>query len=208
MIDKLYEIGIVPVVVIEDENDAKALAKALVSGGLNCAEVTFRTKAAPKAIKIMTEEYPDMLVGAGTVLTTEQVDMAVEAGAKFIVSPGSNSKVITYCQKIGIPIIPGIMTPSEIEANLELGLDVMKFFPAESAGGLNFLKAVSAPYGQVRFMPTGGINQNNVTEYLKFNKIVACGGSFMATKDMIANKEFDKIEALTREAADLVKTVR
>ena len=200
VIEEISKIGIVPVIALDDAKDAEPLAKALCEGGLPCAEVTFRTAAAEESIRIMAEKFPEMLVGAGTVLTTEQVDKAVNAGAKFIVSPGLNPKVVAYCVSKNIPIVPGCANPSDIEQAIELGLDVVKFFPAEAAGGLNMIKAMSAPYTSVKFMPTGGINANNLIDYLNFGKIVACGGSWMVSKDMVAAGEFDKIAKLTNEA--------
>ncbi|MBQ8175891.1 MAG: bifunctional 4-hydroxy-2-oxoglutarate aldolase/2-dehydro-3-deoxy-phosphogluconate aldolase [Oscillospiraceae bacterium] len=200
VIEEISKIGIVPVIALDDAKDAEPLAKALCEGGLPCAEVTFRTAAAEDSIRIMAEKFPEMLVGAGTVLTTEQVDRAVNAGAKFIVSPGLNPKVVAYCTSKNIPIVPGCANPSDIEQALELGLEVVKFFPAEAAGGLNMIKAMSAPYTSVKFMPTGGINANNLIDYLNFCKIVACGGSWMVSKDMVSAGEFDKIAKLTNEA--------
>lgn len=200
VIEEISKIGIVPVIALGDAKDAEPLAKALCEGGLPCAEVTFRTAAAEDSIRIMAEKFPEMLVGAGTVLTTEQVDRAVNAGAKFIVSPGLNPKVVAYCTSKNIPIVPGCANPSDIEQALELGLEVVKFFPAEAAGGLNMIKAMSAPYTSVKFMPTGGINANNLIDYLNFGKIVACGGSWMVSKDMVSAGEFDKIAKLTNEA--------
>ncbi|WP_026504606.1 bifunctional 4-hydroxy-2-oxoglutarate aldolase/2-dehydro-3-deoxy-phosphogluconate aldolase [Butyrivibrio sp. NC3005] len=208
VLEKFEKIGIIPVVVLDDAKDAKKLGEALMKGGLPAAEVTFRTEAAEESIRIMSENFPDMLVGAGTVLTTEQVDRAVNAGAKFIVSPGFNPKVVKYCIEKNIPVTPGTQTPSEMEQAIEMGLDVVKFFPAEPAGGLKMIKAVSAPYTMLKFMPTGGISADNVREYLKFNKILACGGSWMVKKDMIVNGEFDKIEELVAQAAAIVKEVR
>lgn len=208
VLEKLNKIGIVPVVVLDDPKDAEPLGRALMEGGLPCAEVTFRTAAAEESIRIMAEKFPDMLVGAGTVLTTEQVDRAVAAGAKFIVSPGLNPRVVKHCQEKGVPVTPGVQTPTEIEAALELGLDVVKFFPAEPAGGLKMIKAVAAPYTMVRFMPTGGISASNVREYLAYDKIVACGGSWMVKKDLIAAGDFEKVTAMVREAAAVVKEVR
>lgn len=202
VLEKIQKIGIVPVVVLNDAKDAKPLAKALVSGGLACAEVTFRTDAAAESIRIMTDNFPEMLVGAGTVLTTQQVDKAVEAGAKFIVSPGLNPKIVKYCQEKGIPITPGTANPSDIEAALELGLDVVKFFPAEAAGGLKMIKAMSAPYVNMKFMPTGGINADNLNSYLDFPKVIACGGSWMVNSKLVAEGKFDEIENLTREAVN------
>ena len=200
VLKKIEKIGIVPVVVLDDAKDAKPLAKALVEGGLPCAEVTFRTDAAEESIRLMTESYPDMLVGAGTVLTTEQVDRAVNAGARFIVSPGFNPVVVKYCIDKGIPVVPGINNPSGIEAALELGLDTVKFFPAEQSGGIGMIKAMAAPYTKVKFMPTGGINAANICEYLSFDKIIACGGSWMVKKDLVKAGKFDEIKALTEEA--------
>ena len=208
VLEEIQKIGIVPVVVLDNEKDAKPLAKALCEGGLPCAEVTFRTKAAQESIRIMAKEYPQMLVGAGTVLTTEQVDRAVEAGAKFIVSPGLNPKVVSYCIEKGIPVTPGCQTPSDIEKALELGLDVVKFFPAEPAGGLPMIKALAAPYTDVMFMPTGGINPKNVVDYLKFDRILACGGSWMVKGDLIKKGKFDEITALVKEAAKIVNENR
>ena len=200
MMKELYSIGLIPVIKIENPDDAVPLAKALIDGGLPAAEITFRTACAAEAIKNITEAYPEMLVGAGTVLTTEQVDAAIAAGSKFIVSPGLNPKVTSYCLSKGVPMLPGCSNPSDIEAALELGLKTVKFFPAEAAGGLKMLKAMAAPYGQLTFMPTGGINADNLLEYLKFNKIVACGGSFMVKDDLIKEKKWDEITALTRNA--------
>jgi len=199
---ELYEYGLIPVIKISDVNTALPLAKALCAGGLPAAEITFRTECAAEAISIITRELPNMLVGAGTVLTPEQADRAVAAGAKFIVSPGLNPAVVKHCQSIGVPVLPGCATPSEIEQAMELGLSVVKFFPAEAAGGLPMIKAMSAPYGGIRFMPTGGINEDNLLSYLAFNKIVACGGSFMVKESLIANGDFEEITALTRAAVN------
>jgi len=208
MFDRLEKIGIIPVVVIHRVEDAKDLARALIDGGLPCAEVTFRTEAAPEAIRIISEDFPDMLVGAGTVLTPEQVDQAVEAGARFIVSPGFNPKVVDHCLMKGIPCAPGCANPTDVEMALEKGLRVVKFFPAEPLGGLKLIKAIAAPYTGVRFLPTGGIHAGNVKEYLAWDRILACGGSWMVKGELIQNGEFDKIRELTKEAADLVKIVR
>ena len=207
-LEKLGQYGIVPVVVLNDSKDAEPLADALCEGGLACAEVTFRTEAAAESIKIMSEKHPEMLVGAGTVLTVEQVDEAVAAGAKFIVSPGLNSEVVKYCLDKNIAITPGVVTPSEMELAIELGLNIVKFFPAEPSGGLSMIKAVSAPYTMLKFMPTGGINPGNVKEYLKSDKICACGGSWMVKGDLVDAGDFDKIKELTKEAADIVKEIR
>lgn len=200
--------GIIPVVVLEDAKDAAPLAEALCEGGLPVAEVTFRTDAAEESIRIMSEQYPDMLVGAGTVLTTEQVDRAVEAGAKFIVSPGINPRIVKYCVERNIPICPGTANPSDIEQALEFGIKVVKFFPAEAAGGLPMIKAMAAPYTEVMFMPTGGIKPSNVRSYLEFNRIIACGGSWMVPRNFVQAGEFGKITELTKEAVGIVKEVR
>ena len=211
MNDTLKQIGatgIVPVVVLNKADDAVPLAQSLINGGLPCAEVTFRTDAAEESISRIAKEFPQMFVGAGTVLTTEQVDRAIGAGAKFIVSPGLNPKVVEYCIKKGYPITPGIMTPTELEVALGFGLDVVKFFPAENAGGLKMIKAMSAPYTMMKFMPTGGINATNVRDYLACDKILACGGSWMVKGDLVAAGDFTQIEKLTREAADIVKEIR
>ena len=208
VLKQIEKIGIVPVVVLNDAKDAEPLGKALCEGGLPCAEVTFRTDAAEESIRIMSEKFPEMLVGAGTVLTIEQVDRAVNAGAKFIVSPGLNPKVVAYCVEKGIPVTPGTANPSNVEQAMEFGLDVVKFFPAEQAGGLAYIKAIAAPYTGMKFMPTGGINAKNVKEYLACDKILACGGSWMVKGDLVKAGEFDKITELVREAANIVKEIR
>ena len=208
VLEDIQKIGIVPVVVIDDVKDAEPLAKALCDGGLPCAEVTFRTEAAEESIRIMAEKFPEMLIGAGTVLTTEQVDRAVAAGAKFIVSPGLNPRIVKYCVEKNIPITPGCSSASDIEQALENGLEVVKFFPAEPAGGLPMIKALAAPYVGVKVMPTGGINQDNVKEYLKYNRILACGGSWMVKGDLIKAGDFAKITELTKEAVEIVKESR
>lgn len=200
VLEQIEKIGIVPVVVLENEKDAVPLAKALCEGGLPCAEVTFRTEAAEASIRAISKAFPDMLVGAGTVLTVEQVQKAVDAGARFIVSPGLNPEVVKYCVDRQIPVTPGTCNPSDIEAAIDLGLDVVKFFPAEAAGGLAMIKAVAAPYTKMKFMPTGGINAGNLNQYLAFSKILACGGSWMVSKDLVKAGAFDKIRDLTREA--------
>ena len=208
VLEKIQKIGIVPVVVLNDAKDAAPLAKALCDGGLPCAEVTFRTDAAEESIRIMTEKYPEMLVGAGTVLTTEQVDRAVAAGAKFIVSPGFDPEIVDYCIEKGITVTPGCVTPSEVAQGVKRGLKVLKFFPAEQFGGVATIKAMTAAYVGIKIMPTGGINPKNVREYLACDKIFACGGSWMVKGDMIKAGEFDKIEAMTKEAVEIVKEVR
>ncbi len=204
MIQKLYLIGLIPVIKIENPDDAVPLAKALIDGGLPAAEITFRTKCAAEAIANITKAYPEMLVGAGTVLTPEQADAAAQAGAKFIVSPGLNPRVVKHCQEKNIPMLPGCANPSDIETALELGLTNVKFFPAEAIGGLKVLKAMSAPYGSLTFMPTGGVNADNLLDYLKFNKIIACGGSFMVKDDLVKDKKWDEITALTKNAVKVM----
>ena len=203
--EKFHELGVVPVVVLEDEKAAVPLAKALVQGGLPCAEVTFRTEAAAESIRLMSEAYPDMLVGAGTVLTTEQVDLAVKSGAKFIVSPGFDPEVVDYCLEKNIPVLPGCITPSEVAQAVKRGLKVVKFFPAEQAGGIAMIKAMAAPYYNVKFMPTGGISPKNLKDYLSCDKILCCGGSWMVKGDLVKNGEFDKIQMLVKEAKKLAE---
>ena len=208
VLEKIQKIGIVPVVVLNDAKDAAPLAKALCDGGLPCAEVTFRTEAAEESIRLMAEQFPDMLVGAGTVLTKEQVDAAVAAGAKFIVSPGFDPEIVDYCLKKGIPVYPGCVSPSEVAQAVKRGLKVVKFFPAEPAGGLPMIKAMAAPYVGLKFMPTGGINAKNLEEYLSCDKIICCGGSWMVKGDLVKAGEFDKIKELTAEARKLVDSIR
>ena len=208
MMKKLGKLGIVPVVVLNSADDALPLAEALVRGGLPCAEVTFRTAAAEESIRQMAKAFPEMIIGAGTVLTCEQADRAIDAGAKFIVSPGFNPKVTEYVLKKGVPMTPGICTPTEIEAALQFDLDVLKFFPAEPSGGLKMIKALAAPYVGVNFMPTGGISAVNVREYLAYDRIVACGGSWMVSGRLVKEGKFGEIETLVREAADIVKEIR
>lgn len=204
----LQKIGIVPVVVLNDAKDALPLAERLVKGGLPCAEVTFRTAAAEESIRAMAKAYPEMIVGAGTVLSCEQADRAIDAGAKFIVSPGFNPKVTEHVLKKGVPMTPGVCTPTEIEAALQFDLDVLKFFPAEPSGGLKMIKALAAPYVGLKFMPTGGISAANARDYLSYDRIVACGGSWMVSGNLVKEGKFDEIEALVREAADIVKEIR
>lgn len=208
VLKRFHELGVVPVVVLDDAKDAEALGKALCDGGLPVAEVTFRTDAAEESIRIMASKFPDMLVGAGTVLTVEQAKRAVAAGAKFIVSPGFNAKVVKYCVDNDIPVTPGIQTPTEVEMALEFGLKVVKFFPAEAAGGLKMIKALAGPYVNTYFMPTGGINMDNAPDYLKYEKIWAVGGSWIAKKDEIAAGKFEDIKVKAEEAAALVKMIR
>ncbi len=201
---QLSNIGIIPVVKINDASKAVPLAKALAKGGLNAAEITFRTPAAEEAIRNITKACPDILVGAGTVLTIEQAQRALDAGAKFIVSPGFNPKVVKWCLDNNVTPLPGCTSPSEIEAALELGLKVVKFFPAEQSGGLAKIKAMSAPYGDVKFMPTGGVSLDNVNDYLNAKCIVACGGSFMVKESLIDNDNWDEITDLTRRSVEIM----
>lgn len=202
VLQKIYEIGIVPVIAIDDADKAVPLAKALVKGGLPAAEVTFRTAAAEEAIRRIVKEVPEMLVGAGTVLTKEQADRAIDAGVKFIVSPGFNPEITKYVLSKGMLMMPGTATPGEMEQAMSMGLDVVKFFPAEQNGGIAKLKAVAGPYTNLRWMPTGGVNAKNLMDYLSFPKIVACGGTWMVKKDLIEAGNWDEIERLTREAVN------
>ena len=207
--DKIFEhisrMKIIPVIVIEDAKDAVSLAQALCAGGLPCGEVTFRTEAAVEGIKKIHEKFPGMLIGAGTVLTKTKVDQAMEAGAQFIVSPGFDSEVVDYCISRNIPVIPGCMTPTEITMAVKAGLSVVKFFPAQPAGGITMLKALAAPYPKLKFMPTGGIDPQNLKDYLSFSKVIACGGSWMVKENLIKAGDFDKIYELTKNAVALAQ---
>ncbi len=200
VLQRIYEIGIVPVIAIDDAKKAVPLAKALVRGGLPAAEVTFRTAAAEEAIRRIIAEVPEMLVGAGTVLTKDQADRAIDAGVKFIVSPGFNPEITKYVIDKGMLMMPGTATPGEMEQAMAMGLSVVKFFPAEQNGGVAKLKAVAGPYTNLRWMPTGGVNEKNLLDYLSFNKIIACGGTWMVKKDLIEAEKWDEIERLTRQA--------
>lgn len=206
--EQFYEYAVVPVVVLEDAKDALPLAEALVEGGLPCAEVTFRTDAAEESIRLMSGKYPEMLVGAGTVLTVDQVNRAVAAGAKFIVSPGFDPEIVDYCLEKGIPVFPGCITPSEVAQAAKRGMEVIKFFPAEQAGGVARIKAMASPYTKMKFMPTGGIGVGNLKEYLSYGKILCCGGSWMVKGELVKNGEFDKIRTLTKEAVELAASIR
>lgn len=206
--EMIRNIGIVPIVVVHDAKDAAPLAKALVEGGLPCAEVTFRTEAAEESIRIMSSEFPEMFVGAGTVLTIEQVDRAVAAGAKFIVSPGFDPEIVDYCLSKEIPIYPGCITPSDVTQAVKRGLKVIKFFPAEQFGGISTIKALAAPFYGVKFMPTGGISAKNLENYLSFDKIIACGGSWMVKDDLVKAGRFDEIKQLVEEVVQLVANIR
>ena len=206
--EQFYDYGVVPVVVLEDAKDALPLAKALTEGGLPCAEVTFRTDAAEESIRLIRREYPDMLVGAGTVLGIDQAERALEAGAKFIVSPGFDPQVVDDCLERDVPVFPGCITPSEVAQAVKRGMEVLKFFPAEQAGGLAMIKAMAAPYTMVKFMPTGGISEKNLKEYLECDNIICCGGSWMVKGSLIKNGEFGKIRKLVKEAVELVASIR
>lgn len=208
LIKKLSAFGVVPVVVIEDARDAEALADALCDGGLPCAEVTFRTEAAAEAIVRMKKAHPEMILGAGTVLTTKQVDEAVLAGSEFIVSPGFDPEIVAYCQSKKIQILPGCVTPSEVAQAVKAGLSYLKFFPAEQFGGLSTIQALCAPYTNVVFMPTGGVSPQNLPDYLESSKIYACGGSWIAKADMIANGDYQTIKERAAEACKIVKKLR
>ena len=198
------EFRIIPIISIEDPEDADPLADALIEGGLPCAEVVFRTAAASKAIAVMAARG-DLIVGAGTVLTVEQADKAVEAGAAFIVSPGFHPKIIRYCLDRRIPVLPGVCTPTDIGTALDYGLDLVKFFPAEAFGGVKTLKAFNAPFPMMKFVPTGGINPQNLCDYLKLPYVVACGGAWMASRQLIASKQFDEIRKQVREASAIIQ---
>ena len=197
VLDRLRDARVVPVITIDDPSDGAPLARALAAGGLACVEITFRTPRAAEALRRICAELPEIVAGAGTVLTPAQVRTARDAGAQFIVAPGLNARVVNECKERAIPIYPGIATPTEIEAALELGLETLKFFPAEPMGGLAYLKAIAAPYVDVRFMPTGGISASNVASYLAFSRVVACGGSWMAPANWIAKGDFTAIRAET-----------
>jgi 2-dehydro-3-deoxyphosphogluconate aldolase/(4S)-4-hydroxy-2-oxoglutarate aldolase len=205
-LDRIRSLRLVPVIVIDDADNAVPLARALADGGLPCAEVTFRTAGAEQSLERISAECPDVFVGAGTVLTPAQAASAVKAGAQFIVAPGFGPAVVDYCLEHDVPVFPGVATPTEIEAALVKGLSVMKFFPAEPLGGVGYLKAMSAPYGKIEFMPTGGISPANVGSYLALRNVVACGGSWMAPQDWIAAKQFDRIRQAVAEAVATVST--
>jgi 2-dehydro-3-deoxyphosphogluconate aldolase/(4S)-4-hydroxy-2-oxoglutarate aldolase len=199
---------LIPVVVIKDLSETETVMKALQNHGINCAEITFRTACAAEAIALACEKFPDMNIGAGTVINGEQCEAALQAGAKFIVSPGSDAEIIAEAIRLGVPITPGVVTPSEIMMGLKLGVKVFKFFPAESYGGLKTIKALCGPFPQIRIIPTGGISQNNAAEYFKNPKIVAVGGSWMCAKDLIAAGDFAAITEKSRAATDLFKEIR
>lgn len=207
--EKVAEIGVVPVIKLNNpERDALLLAKALCDGGMPVAEVTFRAAGAAKAIKIMSDAYPDMLVGAGTVMTTAQIDEAIEAGAKFIVTPGLDPELVVYAQEKGIDIFPGCTTPTDYHTAFKLGLKTLKFFPAEQSGGLAKIKAMSAPFPMFKVMPTGGISLKNLAEYISCKTICACGGSYMVTADLIDGGHWDEITNLCKKSIEIVKEIR
>ncbi|MBL4277156.1 bifunctional 4-hydroxy-2-oxoglutarate aldolase/2-dehydro-3-deoxy-phosphogluconate aldolase [Vibrio fluvialis] len=201
--EQLRDIKVVPVIAIKDANKAVKLAEVLIENGLPCAEVTFRTEQAALAMKNMREAFPDMLIGAGTVLTTAQVDQAIEAGVDFVVSPGFNPTTVKYCQQRGVSIVPGVNNPSLVEQAMEMGLDTLKFFPAEPSGGVAMLKALTAVY-PVSFMPTGGVSPNNVKNYLAIPAVLACGGTWMVPNDLIDNEKWDELAVLVKEVAGII----
>ena len=205
---RIREYGVVPVVAITDAKDAGPLGDALLNGGLPCAEITFRTAAAEDAIHELAQAFPNMLVGAGTVLSTEQAQKAVSAGARFIVSPGFDPKVVRWCLEQEVVVTPGVATPTEICMALDQGLNILKFFPAEAMGGVKTLKAIAAPYGGVRFIPTGGVNTSNLKTYLSLPMVHACGGSWMVKRDLISAGDFDTIKQLVQEALAIVRQIR
>jgi len=207
--ERISQIGIVPVIKLANpERDAAPLAKALCAGGVPVAEVTFRAQGAEKAIRIMRETCPDMLVGAGTVTTPEHIDLTLEAGGSFIVTPGFDAELVEYAQKKGVPIYPGCTTPTDYHAALKFGLEVIKFFPAEQSGGLAKIKAMSAPFPQFKVMPTGGISLKNLAEYSAASCIAACGGSYMVAADLIENGKWDEITELCRKSREIVEAAR
>jgi len=200
LLRQLEQLRILPLIVIDDPDDAVPLARALASGGVPCAEVTFRTSAAAKAIRAIADAHPDIVLGAGTVLTRDQAVLALASGARFIVTPGFNPALVDYCQDAGVPVFPGVCTPTEVDAALRKGLSTVKFFPAEPMGGVSLLKAIAAPYSMMKFIPTGGINATNLSAYLALDCVVACGGSWIAPQDWIRNREFGRITAETERA--------
>ena len=206
---KVQSIGVVPVIKLNHpERDAIPLAKALIAGGVPVAEVTFRAAGAATAIKLMRDNFPEMLVGAGTVLTTAQIDEAVAAGAQFIVTPGMDPELVAYCQKLGVQIFPGCTTPTDYHTAYKFGLEVLKFFPAEQSGGIAKIKAMGAPFPMFKVMPTGGISLKNLADYVKNPVIAACGGSYMVTADLIDNGKWDEITDLCKKSVEIVKEAR
>lgn len=206
-LSKIRTMGIVPVVTIENADDAEPLAQALVDGGLPCAEITFRTAAAKEAMIRIAKKMPSMLMGAGTVLNVEQAKTAMDCGAEYIVSPGLNRSVVEYCLANGIAVVPGVVTPTEIGMAIDLGLDVVKFFPAEASGGMEYLKALAAPFTGMQFIPTGGIDKDRLRAYLGLPYVVACGGSWMVKSDLIRGGRFADIRKLSLEAIEAVRSI-
>ena len=204
ILKQIAELKVMPVIKLDRSEDASPLAEALCAGNLPAAEITFRTDAAADSIEIMASRFPQMLVGAGTICTTEQAQRAIDAGAKFLVSAGFSPKVVEYALSHNIPIFPGVCTPTEVMMLMEYNLPVAKFFPASQYGGLNTIKALSAPFPQLKYMPTGGISAANIREYLDFPKVIACGGSWMVKSDLINAGDFDTIRQLSQQAVDLV----
>lgn len=202
--EQLQALKVIPVIAIDNAQDIIPLGKVLADNGLPAAEITFRSDAAVEAIRLLRETQPNMLIGAGTVLNREQAIAAKEAGATFVVSPGFNPNTVKACQEIGIDIIPGVNNPSTIEAALEMGLTTLKYFPAEASGGINMLKSLLAPYGEIDIMPTGGINTKNITDYLALPRVLACGGTWMVDKTLIEQGQWDELARLTREAVELI----
>lgn len=200
MINKLKQFKVIPVIQINSVEQAIPLAKVLVENGLPVAEVTFRTEAAADAIKAMRAAYPEMCIGAGTVLNAEQIEQAQQAGAEFVVAPGLNPNTVRRCQEVGMPIVPGVNSPSQVEQALELGLNFLKFFPAEASGGVAMVKSLLAPYVDVSLMPTGGIGKGNVNDYLAIDRVVCCGGTWMVAPKLIENEQWEEIGQLVREA--------
>lgn len=208
IMSKIEEVGIVPVVKLNNVEKAVPLANALLKGGINVAEVTFRTACAPEVIKELCDKCKDMIVGAGTIINVEQAKLAIECGAKFIVSPGFSKDIVLYCQSQGVPVIPGCITPSEIMQAIECGLDIVKFFPAKEFGGLSTMKSLSGPFGQIRFMPTGGVNLENLKEFISAKFIVACGGTYMVKDTLINEDNYEEITRLSKQSTDIIKEVR
>lgn len=205
---RIGELGVVPVIMIEQAEDALDLGWALIAGGLPCAEITFRTAAAAETIRRLSKDLPEILLGAGTVLSKEQAQQAHNSGAQFIVSPGLNTGVVDFCLERGIPVFPGICTPTEIDAARSKGLRVLKFFPAEPIGGLPYLKAIAAPYGDVTYIPTGGVGLSQLSGYLGFAKVLACGGSWLVQKDWLAAGQFDRVTEAATDAVNRVTEIR
>jgi 2-dehydro-3-deoxyphosphogluconate aldolase/(4S)-4-hydroxy-2-oxoglutarate aldolase len=208
ILQQMRNFGVVPVVEIDRAEDAIDLGQALLDGGLPCAEITFRTAAAEEAIRRITSELPDVLLGAGTVMNVEQAGKAVSAGARFIVSPGFDAKVVSWCLEHEVMVTPGVATPTEINMALDYGLSILKFFPAEALGGVKTLKAISAPYINIKFIPTGGVNLENLADYLRLPSVHACGGSWLVRRSLIKDGNFNEITRLVREALEIVHQVR